>query len=88
MKKGELLEFLHDAKDLFRLRRSMWYDSQEERAYKEIVALIKKEVTEEWIEEKAKELHDKLWPGEKCGGHCNRQKEIKDFIRKIVKEAK
>ena len=45
-----------------------------------------KEVTEELIDKKATELHDKLWPREKCGGHCNRQKEIKDFICKIVEE--
>ncbi|HDY88821.1 MAG TPA: hypothetical protein ENH82_12010 [bacterium] len=51
-----------------------------------IVALLKKEVTDEWIDENVRELHDKLWPGEKCGGHCSRQKEIKNFILSFVEK--
>ncbi len=60
--------------------------NNEQEVIRKCVALIKKEVPEEWIDKKAKELHDKLWPGEKCGGHCSRQKEIKNFILSIVEK--
>ena len=77
LKKGELLEFLHDAKDLFRSRQPTWYDSKQERAYRQIVALIRKpEITEEWIEEKAKELCEQNYVDD----------EAKDFIRSLIEE--
>ncbi|MCK4647244.1 MAG: hypothetical protein KAU46_13400 [Candidatus Aminicenantes bacterium] len=44
------------------------------------------EITEGFIDKKATELHDKLWPGEKCGGQCNRQREIKDFLSSLLNE--
>jgi len=44
------------------------------------------EITKEFIDKQARELHDKLWPGEKCGGHCNRQMEIKEFLSSMLNE--
>lgn len=63
----------------------------DESAHQDIVALIKKpEVTEEWIEEKAKELITmvaNLYPYETNPGVIPKSK-AKDFIRTFVKEIK
>lgn len=60
-----------------------------QQACKQIKALIKKEVTEEWIEEKAREAHDTfLAVPDNCDYKCTAMRIIKDFIRKIVEEIK
>ncbi len=53
MKKKELLECLRGWSMDGRIDN--WRE-EDEQAYKEIVALIKKEVTKEWIDKKAKEM--------------------------------
>ena len=50
------------------------------RAYRQIVALLKKpQVTEEWIEEKASIVWREM-------GHWQSPEEAKDFIHTLVKE--
>lgn len=44
------------------------------------------EITVEFLDKKATEFHDKLWPGEKCGGQCNRQKTIKELLASLLDE--
>ena len=62
---------------------------QEKQAYKQIVALIKKEVTEEWIEEKAKEFITIVNIAIQTPEAYKQQLKIcKDFIRSLVEEIK
>ena len=56
-----------------------------QQAYNQIVALIKKGVTEEWIEEKARDLLNSLF-APSANTHCYLLPIIKDFIHKIVEE--
>lgn len=44
------------------------------------------EITEEFMEKKATEFHDRLWPDETCGGQCNRQKIIKELLSSLLNE--
>ena len=54
----------------------------DEQAYHQIVSLIKKpQVTEEWIEEKAREAMNMEYGVEGCGVY-----DWKDFIRSLVEE--
>ena len=75
MKKEELLEYL---------RLAFGYEDDSEKfnqAHEQIVALIgaSKEVTEEWINEKAKEFWS--FPYYDCSFQ-----DVQDFIRSLVKE--
>jgi len=54
-----------------------------EQAYKEIVALIKKEVSEEFIEEKANEM-ERMFLND--GIRRDKRVDRKDFIRSLIEE--
>ena len=88
MKKEELLSWLDQAHRYFTFEPP----GKDEQAYKEIVALIKKEVTEEWIEEKAKivtALFYRLTQHEPyLGNHRINLEQAKDFIRSLFEEIK
>ena len=61
----------------------------DESAYQDIVTLIKKlEVTEEWIEEKAKYLHDKIsgLNHTVCRYNCEAMVGFRNFIGSLVEE--
>lgn len=44
------------------------------------------EITVEFMEKKTKELHNKLWPEEKCDNHCRRQMAIREFLSSLLDE--
>ena len=44
------------------------------------------EITEEFLRTKAREFHDKLWPGQICGDDCNRQMIIRELISELLDE--
>lgn len=44
------------------------------------------EITVEFMEKKTRELHDKLWPEEKCENHCRRQTAIREFLSSLLNE--
>ncbi len=89
MKKEELLKISKTAfTHLLRGTRYKKTRVSYEQAEAEIVAILKKEVTEEWIEEKADELHLKLY-GEMFNDSYfsgSDFKAITDFIRSLVEE--
>ena len=61
---------------------------KDKQAYQQIVALLKKEVTEKWIGEKARDLEDLVdFPFVTAKGLSERLKILKDFIRSLVEEA-
>ncbi len=84
MKKEALLEWLDNWRDFCGescVRADCVMGIEEcEPAYKQIVALLKKEVTEEWIEEKARVISN--WSH--TWGFIDR----KDFIRSLVEEVR
>ena len=44
------------------------------------------EITVEFMEKKTTELHDKLWPEEKCNNLCRRQATIREFLSSLLNE--
>lgn len=59
----------------------------DEYAFREIRAILRKsEITMEFIEKKTTELHDKLWPEEKCNNLCRRQAIIREFLSSLLDE--
>ncbi|MCK5127954.1 MAG: hypothetical protein KAR42_16975 [candidate division Zixibacteria bacterium] len=44
------------------------------------------EITTEFIEKKTTELHDKIWPEEKCNNLCRRQATIREFLLSLLNE--
>ena len=77
MRKEELIEELDTWK---RLLIKDWIE-QDEQTFKEIMALLKKEVTEEWIEEKAMQISHAF-----NDIHIVGMEQAKDFIRSLVEE--
>ena len=71
LSKNELLEVLKG-----------WYIGEHTQAYKQIWEIIQKpQVTEEWIEEKAREAMNMEYGAEGCGVY-----DWKDFIRKLMED--
>lgn len=89
----ELLEELRQIKicvqawEILNPKKVSW-SGKREQAYRQIKEMIQKpEVTEEWIEEKAREVHDKfLAVPDDCDYKCTAMGIIKDFIRSLVEE--
>ncbi|MCK4759332.1 MAG: hypothetical protein KAT69_04755 [Candidatus Aminicenantes bacterium] len=46
------------------------------------------EPSEEWIEEKAREIHDTVYSGHACNYECSLMMKCQDFIRTIVKDCR
>ena len=78
LSKEELLDWLY--KNLTPSCGKLPWKNENREAYSHIVALIKKEVTEEWIGEKVKEMEQVTIPIE------SRKKDRENFIRSLVEE--
>ncbi len=44
------------------------------------------EITVEFLRTKAREFHDKLWPGQICGDDCNRQMILRELLSSLLNE--
>ena len=44
------------------------------------------EITVEFLRTKAREFHDKLWPGKICGDDCNRQMILRELLSSLFNE--
>lgn len=90
LKKEELLEWLGKCWSLYKTSQDEWELSQQ--AYQQIEEMIQKpEVTEEWIEMKAKELRDLMIHVLKSYQEMSHKEggdKLKDFIRSLVEEIK
>ena len=89
LSKDELLSILHVA---FAYHAPDGEAKKSNQAYNQIVALIKKEVTEEWIEGKAIKMGKIVVafhaPGSSVRWMGNPHERCKDFIRSLIKEIK